>query len=112
MNVKCSKCGAFKFKNESNGFCCNDGKVLPEPFPKPPPKLFALWTGQGVKANILKEFAREINNSVCLSSLQVNQRHFSGFSPSVIFQGKASHRIAKSKSTLDSVLPNTFTTSD
>ena len=93
MNVKCSKCGASKFKNESKGFCCNDGKVLPDPFPKPPPKLFALWTGQGVQANILKEFAREINNAVCLSSLQVNRRHFSGFTPSVIFQGRMSHRI-------------------
>ena len=66
MNIECQKCGAFKFREESNGFCCNDGKVLPDPFPKPPPKLFALWTGRGVEANILKEFAREINNSVCL----------------------------------------------
>ena len=32
--------------------------------------------------------ARQLNNAVCLSSLQVKEKNFQGFSPSIVFQGK------------------------
>ena len=47
MDVRCEYCGAFKFKKESAGFCCSNGKVLLKVFPRPPEQLMKLWTGQG-----------------------------------------------------------------
>ena len=40
----------------------------------------------------MRKFSRELNNAVCLSSIQVKERRFSGYNPTVIFQGKVSHR--------------------
>ncbi len=91
MNVICQFCGAFKFKRESEGFCCSSGKVKTAPFPKPPGKLLDLWTSNGAPGNLLKKFSREINNAVALSSIKVTEKTFRGFSPSVIFQGQMKH---------------------
>ena len=43
MDKKCEHCGALKFRGETKGFCCSSGKVLPEPFPRPPEELMKLW---------------------------------------------------------------------
>merc|ERR1711952_334425 len=45
MNVLCQHCGAFKFAKETPGSCCSNGKVDLKPFPRPPPELMNLWTG-------------------------------------------------------------------
>ena len=69
MDVKCQHCGAFKFKRESEGFCCSSGKVKTAPFPKPPGKLSELWKSNGAEGKLLKKFSRELNNAVALSKL-------------------------------------------
>ena len=51
-----------------------------------------LWIGSDARSRILRQHSRTINNAVCLTSLQVNERT-GGFNPSVIFQGKVMHRI-------------------
>ena len=88
MNVKCQDCGALKFKRETPGFCCSSGKVMIRPFPRPPEELARLWFNQGRRGNVLKKFARELNNALALASIQVSLKQFQGFNPSVIFQGK------------------------
>ena len=92
MNVLCQHCGAFKFAKETPGSCCSNGKVDLKPFPRPPPELMNLWTGNGRNARIFRQFAREINNASSLSSIKVTEKKFNGFSPSVIFQGQLIHR--------------------
>ena len=51
-----------------------------------------LWMGSDSKAKLFRKFTREMNNAVALSSIQVNEKRFAGFSPNVIFQGQAFHR--------------------
>ena len=38
MNQFCRQCGALKFRNESDGFCCVDGRVSLAPYPETPGK--------------------------------------------------------------------------
>ena len=92
MDELCTHCGAFKFRKETPGFCCSSGKVHPAPFPRPPDKMMNLWEGNGMQANLLKQFSREINNAVCLASIQVTEKVFRRFTPSVIFQGQVIQR--------------------
>jgi hypothetical protein len=94
MDVVCPHCGALKFKSESTGLCCSNGKVVIKPFPRPPEDILNRWKGQTPDDLLFKEHSRELNNALCLSSIQVNQRHFpGGYAPSVIFQGQMKHRI-------------------
>ena len=93
MDVLCQHCGARKYKRETPGSCCSNGKVAPPPFPRPPEKLMELWKGNGVKANLFRKFAREMNNAVSLSSVKVAEKRFDRFTPSVIFHGKVHHRV-------------------
>ena len=90
MNEKCNFCGALKFLKEKTRTttCCSDGKVALEPFPRPPEALMNLWLGTDSRSRLFKEHSRQLNNAVCLSSLQVKERIPGGFNPSVVFQGK------------------------
>ena len=92
MDIECEHCGALKFARETSTTCCSGGKVLPPPFPRPPESLMNLWKGDDPKSRIFRENSRLVNNAVCLSSLQVSERRFQGFAPSVVFQGRVQHR--------------------
>ena len=94
MTSKCRHCGAIKFPKEMTRTttCCSDGKVDLTPFPRPPEALMNLWIGTDSKSQIFRTHSRQLNNAVCLSSLQVKERNLGGFNPSVIFQGKVHHR--------------------
>ena len=93
MDVVCPHCGALKFKSESAGLCCSSGKVILTPFPRPPEEILRRWTGQTPDDLLFKEHSRELNNALCFSSIQVNQRTFAGYNPSVIFQGQLKHLV-------------------
>ena len=90
MNVKCTYCGALKYVKELSRTttCCSDGKVLLSPFPRPPEALMNLWMGSDSQSRLFKEHSRQLNNAVCLSSLQVKEKVVRGFNPSVVFQGR------------------------
>ena len=91
MDIACPHCGALKFKSESAGLCCSSGKVILTPFPRPPEDILKRWKGQGPDDLLFKKHSRDLNNALCFSSIQVNQRHFAGYNPSVIFQGQMKH---------------------
>ena len=93
MTHECDNCGALKFKDETPTTCCSNGKIMLTPFPRPPEKLMKLWSSSNVKSRVFRDHSRTINNAVCLSSIQVQERQFQGFTPSVIFQGKVLHRL-------------------
>ena len=90
MNKVCPYCGALKFRRETSTTCCSNGKVVLDGFPKPPEQLDKLWHADTVEGRVLRENARSINNAVCLTSIKVKTKDFGkGFSPNVIFEGKA-----------------------
>ena len=93
MDVVCDHCGAYKFKSESSGLCCSNGKVVLKPFPRPPDDVLKRWKGQTPDDVLFRQHSRELNNALCISSIQVNQRHFAGYNPSVIFQGQMKHLV-------------------
>lgn len=45
-NIVCSHCKALKWKGESKGMCCQDGKVKLESIREPPEPLLSLLNGQ------------------------------------------------------------------
>ena len=92
MNHECSHCGALKFLKETPSSCCSNGKVVLDPFPRPPAKIHELWKENDEKGCLFKKHSRTINNAVCLTSLEVKERR-AGYTPSVIFQGKVHHRV-------------------
>ena len=92
MTHQCPDCEALKFIGETSSTCCLNGKVELPAFPRPPPRLLELWTGSDSKSKLFRKNSRQINNAVCLSSIQVNEQRFGGFTPSVVFQGKLLHR--------------------
>ena len=93
MTTVCEHCNALKFERESPGCCCQNGKVSLQAFPSPPQEIQDLWTGDSAEAKLFRKNSRYINNAVCLASLQVNERRFGGYNPSVIFQGKVHQRV-------------------
>ena len=94
MSLICPHCGAKKFKGEPPSSCCLNGQIRLDVFPRPPAPIMDLWMGNDAKSRIFREHSRIINNSVCLSSLQVQERKaIDGFNPSVIFEGKVMHRV-------------------
>ena len=88
----CEQCGALKFKKETGTTCCNNGKVNLPVFPLPPDEINRLWHDQTTKGKLFRQNARHINNAVCLSSVQINERQM-GFQPTVVFQGRLQHRV-------------------
>ena len=92
MDKVCEECGALKFKKETGTTCCNNGKVKLPPFPKPPDEISRLWHDQSTKGKLFRKNARHINNAVCISSIQINERNM-GFQPTVVFQGRLQHRV-------------------
>ena len=98
MDINCQYCKAFKFAGETGSTCCCNGKVLLEEFPLPPEEINALWHMNTAEGRLFREHARPINNAVCLASLKVNERSFSGgFTPNVIFEGKVTMRVGPLK---------------
>ena len=57
MEFECQHCSAKKFKKETPTTCCNNGKVLLDPFPQPPPKLNNIWHANTPEAPVFRENA-------------------------------------------------------
>ena len=74
MKFECQHCFAHKFKKETPSTCCNNGKVLLDPFPQPPEELNNLWHANTPEARVFRENARSINNALCMASIKVNLR--------------------------------------
>ena len=53
--------------------------------------MMNLWNSNTGLGRVLKNYSKEINNALALSSIQVKLKRFNGFTPAVIFQGKVVH---------------------
>jgi len=92
MDIVCKHCNARKFKSETPSTCCMDGKVKLASFNPPPPEINNLWFGQTTEAKLFRDNARSLNNALCLASVEVKEKRFSGWTPSVIFEGRVTQR--------------------
>ena len=94
MDVECPYCSALKFKNEPPSLCCNNGKIVSQPFPKPPPPFMKLFRpdlypdGDADLTKVFLKYIRPLNNGLCLSSLKAEYKLFRRYNPTVIIQGQ------------------------
>ena len=85
----CQYCGARHYEKETGTrLCCMAGKVVLPRFRKPSDPFLRLWFQSDIEAITFRKFARSFNNGLCLASLRVQERRFSGFTPSIVFEGR------------------------
>ncbi|CAM4546646.1 unnamed protein product [Leuciscus chuanchicus] len=95
----CSHCGAYVWKEERKGFCCNSGKINltynatnPKPGsipPQPPDAIKDLFLDQ----SFVKQ-AKQYINALAMASIGIKEVAMPGFNPGVRIQGKVYHYIA------------------
>ena len=80
IRVPCPKCGALLWKNEKKWgtICCNNGKVDAPKFEHAPVgsdahAIESLWKSNCADGKLLRKFARQLNNAVCLASQCVTE---------------------------------------
>ena len=98
---ECGKCAALLWKHERSRttICCSQGKVSLPNFVKPTDSsalaVYNLFRNPGPAGNLIRRFARQLNNALTLASQKVSEVLPSngGFTPSVVIQGKLYHRL-------------------
>lgn len=73
MNQQCRWCNALKFNGESEGFCCQKGKVRLAPIHQPPDCLRSLLNGDHPLSDEFFKNIRAYNNSFQMTSFKANQ---------------------------------------
>ena len=80
VRVPCPKCGALLWKHEKKWgtICCNNGKVDAPKFEHAPVgsdahAIESLWKSNCADGKLLRKFARQLNNAVCLASQCVTE---------------------------------------
>ncbi|XP_064619467.1 uncharacterized protein LOC135482915 [Lineus longissimus] len=93
MNIQCRHCKAVKFKGETPGFCCNNGKLkLPE-HPTPPPYLNSLISNANADSTHFLQNIRSYNSAFQMTSFGCNRFLLPGWNPTYTIQGQVCHRI-------------------
>ncbi|GFT05679.1 ATP-dependent DNA helicase [Trichonephila clavipes] len=91
--LPCSWCHALKWKDETQGMCCSEGKVqLPtlEPYPKP---LHSLLTHQDPLSEHFLSTIRKYNGCFQMTSFGAKEIKEGNFMPTFKVQGQVYHRI-------------------
>ncbi|XP_035217046.1 uncharacterized protein LOC118190447 [Stegodyphus dumicola] len=91
MSVVCEHCLALKFKDESKGMCCLQGKVKLEEILIPPEPLHSLLTGDHQKSKQFMRNIRRYNNAFQMTSFKSKQVVERGFMPTFKIQGQVYH---------------------
>ena len=84
MTYECHHCQALGFNSENRSnkkdirhygtMCCNQGKVIIDSIPTPPPDMLRLWTESTEDAQFFREHMRAINAQLNFGSLQVTNK--------------------------------------
>ncbi|CAH2094973.1 unnamed protein product [Euphydryas editha] len=90
MSVVCIHCLALKFKDESKGMCCLQGKVKLEEILSPPEPLHSLLTGHQKSKQFMRNI-RRYNKAFQMTSFKSNQVVERGFMPTFETQGQVYH---------------------
>ena len=93
MDTVCQHCGAKKWKKETPGLCCNNGKIsLPEI--KAPPPLKDLVKGETSASKTFLKNPRSYNSAFQFTSFSAKQiKQQSGFKGSFKIQGQVYHQM-------------------
>lgn len=88
-DVVCKWCSAHKFKGETEGMCCGNGKVDLDPLRTPPEPLKSLLDGD----THFRKNCRAYNSTFQMTSLGAKEVRESGFMPTYRVQGQIHHSI-------------------
>ena len=91
--IQCQHCQAMKFRDESKGVCCSNGKVNPEPFPPLPQQLAVLFEGTTNQSVCFLQDIRKYNSAFQLTSLGCKEVRMNGWNPQFRIQGQVCHLI-------------------
>ncbi|KAK3788528.1 hypothetical protein RRG08_030229 [Elysia crispata] len=89
--IECQHCQAMKFRDESKGMCCSNGKINPEPFPPLPQQLAILFKGTKDQSVRFLQDARKYNSAFQLTSLGCKEVRMNGWNPKFRIQGLPQH---------------------
>lgn len=91
LSIKCSYCSALKWKGETAGFCCLNGKISLEPLCPPPEPLKSLLLGSHSQSKEFLRRIREYNSAFQMTSFMSNQIVENGYMPTFKIQGQVYH---------------------
>lgn len=94
MDKICLYCQALKFKNESIGMCCSNGKIVLPALQEPPEPLRSLFLGNHPSSNHFLKNIRKYNSCFQMTSFGASRIiNEIGFMPTFKIQGQLYHRI-------------------
>ena len=91
--IQCQHCQAMKFRDESKGMCCSNGKVNPKPFPPLSQQLAILFEDTTDQSVRFLQNIRKYNNAFQLTSLGCKEVRTNGWNPQFRIQGQVCHLI-------------------
>ncbi|UYV64474.1 hypothetical protein LAZ67_3000868, partial [Cordylochernes scorpioides] len=94
METTCRFCGALRWKDESSGMCCSNGKVRLPLIDLPPEPLRSLLSGENSDSVHFLRNIRKYNSCFQMTSFGAeNQTHSVTFPTTFSIQGQVYHRI-------------------
>ncbi|UYV82514.1 hypothetical protein LAZ67_21002633, partial [Cordylochernes scorpioides] len=94
MDTTCRFCGALRWKDESSGMCCSNGKVRLPLIYLPPEPLRSLLSGENSDSVHFLRNIRKYNSCFQMTSFGTeNQTHSVTFPTTFSIQGQVYHRI-------------------
>ncbi|UYV76088.1 hypothetical protein LAZ67_13002495 [Cordylochernes scorpioides] len=94
MDTTCRFCGALRWKDESSGMCCSNGKVRLPLIDLPPEPLRSLLSGKNSDSVHFLRNIRKYNSCFQMTSFGAeNQTHSVTFPTTFSIQGQVYHRI-------------------
>ena len=93
MNMICKFCKAKRFKNESKGICCKQGKVQIETLEEPPYPLNDLLFNRSPDSKLFFNNIRNYNSAFQMTSFGASKIIRENFMPTFKIQGQVYHRI-------------------
>ena len=82
---------AMKFRDDSKGMCCSNGKVIPEPSPPLPQQLAVMFEGTTDQSVRFLQDIRKHNSAFQLTSLGCKEVRMNGWNPQFRIQGQVCH---------------------
>ena len=93
MNIVCTYCKAYRFKGETKGLCCNQGKVKVEVIKEPPFPLNELLFGRSTNSKHFFMNIRNFNSAFQMTSFGASKIIRENFMPTFKIQGQVNHNI-------------------
>ncbi|GBL98316.1 hypothetical protein AVEN_174103-1 [Araneus ventricosus] len=91
-DIVCVHCSAKKFKGESPGMCCSNGKVKLTPLRSPPDPLKTYMSGTSSGSKHFLKYIRKYNACFQMTSFGATTIVEEGFMPTFKVQGQIYHR--------------------